>query len=122
MTLGADKVTKYDATSPTVANYQHQLAKLYLKVELFKKMLLTLKVRPTMTVFIIKKLPYNLTSNTGLALAGQIMKRLPIGKAFDGKFPVGTAGVVRFGLHGFRIIIKNNCQVRLSTTFTPLED
>jgi hypothetical protein len=55
--------------------------------------LLTLKVRLNMTDFIIKKLPYNLTSNAGLALAGQIMKRLPIGKAFDGKFPVGAAGI-----------------------------
>jgi len=53
----------------------------------------TLKVRSTMTDFIIKKLPYNLTSNAGLALAGQIMKRLPLGKAFDSKFPVGTAGI-----------------------------
>ena len=56
-------------------------------------MLLTQKVRSTMTDFIIKKLPYDLTSNAGLALAGQIMKRLPIGKAFDSKFPVGTAGI-----------------------------
>ena len=29
-----------------------------------------------MTDFIIKKLPYNLTSNAGLALVGQYMKRL----------------------------------------------
>ena len=46
-----------------------------------------------MPVFIIKKLPYDLTANAGLALAGQLMKRLPLGKAFNGKFPIGTAGI-----------------------------
>ena len=39
-------------------------------------MAVTLKVSQNMTDFIIKKLPYNLTSNAGLALVGQYMKRL----------------------------------------------
>ena len=76
-------------------------------------MLLTLKVRLNMTDFIIKKLPYNLTSNAGLALAGQIMKRLPIGKVFDGKFPVGTAGITNSDIlksyHGLLVQGKNEC-------------
>ena len=39
-------------------------------------MAFTLKVSQNMTDFIIKKLPYDLTSNAGLALVGQYMKRL----------------------------------------------
>jgi hypothetical protein len=46
-----------------------------------------------MTDFIIKKLPYDLTSNAGLALAGQYVKRLGISKRIDRKFPVGTGGI-----------------------------
>jgi hypothetical protein len=42
-----------------------------------------------MTDFIIKKLPYDLTSNAGLALVGQYFKRLDIGKSLDRKFPIG---------------------------------
>lgn len=34
-----------------------------------------------MTDFIIKKLPYELTSNAGLALVGQYMKRLGVSVA-----------------------------------------
>ena len=40
-----------------------------------------------MTDFSIKKLPYDLTSNAGLALAGQYLKRLKIDAALDRKFP-----------------------------------
>lgn len=36
--------------------------------------------------FIIKKLPYDLTSNAGLALVGQYIKHLEIGKPFDRQF------------------------------------
>jgi len=46
-----------------------------------------------MTDFIIKKLPYELTSNAGLALVGQYMNRLGINKRIDGKFPVGVGGI-----------------------------
>jgi hypothetical protein len=46
-----------------------------------------------MTDFIIKKLPYDLTSNAGLALVGQYMKRLEISKRVDRKFPVGVGGI-----------------------------
>ena len=46
-----------------------------------------------MTDFIIKKLPYDLTSNAGLALAGQYLKRLKIDAALDRKFPVGVGGI-----------------------------
>ena len=41
-----------------------------------------------MTDFYIKKLPYELTSNAGLALVGQYMKRLGISAGVDRKFPV----------------------------------
>ena len=46
-----------------------------------------------MTDFIIKKLPYDLTSNAGLALVGQYMKRLGISARVDRKFPVGVGGI-----------------------------
>ena len=46
-----------------------------------------------MTDFIIKKLPYDLTSNAGLALVGQYIKRLDIGARIDRKFPVGVGGI-----------------------------
>ena len=46
-----------------------------------------------MTDFIIKKLPYDLTSNAGLALVGQYMKRLGINNLVDRKFPVGVGGI-----------------------------
>ncbi len=36
-----------------------------------------------MTDFIIKKLPYDLTSNAGLALVGQYFKRLGINQRID---------------------------------------
>ena len=46
-----------------------------------------------MTDFIIKKLPYELTSNAGLALVGQYMKRVGISSHVDRKFPVGVGGI-----------------------------
>lgn len=46
-----------------------------------------------MTEFIIKKLPYDLTSNAGLALVGQCIERLDISKRIDRKFPVGIGGI-----------------------------
>ena len=46
-----------------------------------------------MTDFIIKKLPYDLTSNAGVALVGQYIKRLEISNCVDRKFPVGIGGI-----------------------------
>ncbi len=46
-----------------------------------------------MTDFIIKKLPYELTSNAGLALVGQYVKRLGVSSLIDRKFPVGVGGI-----------------------------
>ena len=46
-----------------------------------------------MTDFSIKQLPYDLTSNAGLALVGQYMKRLGISARVDRKFPVGVGGI-----------------------------
>ena len=46
-----------------------------------------------MTDFIIKKLPYDLTSNAGLALVGQYIKRLGIQARVDRQFPVGVGGI-----------------------------
>jgi hypothetical protein len=46
-----------------------------------------------MTDFIIKKLPYDLTSNAGLALVGQYIKRPGISARVDRKFPVGVVGI-----------------------------
>jgi Transposase DDE domain group 1 len=46
-----------------------------------------------MTDFIIKKLPYELTSNAGLALVGQYMKRLRINARVDPKFPVRIGAI-----------------------------
>lgn len=53
----------------------------------------TLQVNFSMTDFIIKKLPYDLTSNAGLALAGEYIKRLGISNRVDRKFPVGIGGI-----------------------------
>jgi len=46
-----------------------------------------------MTDFIIKKLPYDLTSTAGLALVGEYMKHLGISSGVDRKFPVGIGGI-----------------------------
>ena len=46
-----------------------------------------------MTDFIIKKLPYNLTSNAGLALVGQYLKTLNFSKRIDAAFPLGAKGI-----------------------------
>ncbi|MGH6625680.1 MAG: IS1380 family transposase [Burkholderiaceae bacterium] len=46
-----------------------------------------------MTDFIIKKLPYDLTSNAGLGLAGQYLKRLNINPRIDPKFPISGKGI-----------------------------
>ena len=46
-----------------------------------------------MTDFIIKKLPYDLTSNAGLALDGQYTKLLGINALVDRKFPVTVGGI-----------------------------
>ena len=46
-----------------------------------------------MTDFIIKKLPYDLTSNAGLALVGQYLRRMDINARVDRPFPVGIGGI-----------------------------
>ena len=46
-----------------------------------------------MTEFIIKKLPYDLTSHAGLALVGQYFKRLGIKQRIDREFPIGKGGI-----------------------------
>jgi hypothetical protein len=46
-----------------------------------------------MTDFIIKKLPYELTSNAGLALVGQYFKRLGINQRIDTQFPLSGKGI-----------------------------
>ncbi len=46
-----------------------------------------------MTDFVIKKLPYDLTSNAGLALVGQYFKRMNIEARVDRKFSVGNGGI-----------------------------
>ncbi len=46
-----------------------------------------------MTDFIIKKLPYDLTSNAGLALVGQYFKRLGINQRIDPRFAISGKGI-----------------------------
>lgn len=46
-----------------------------------------------MTDFIIKKLPYDLSSNAGLALVGKYLKTIKLGALVDAQFPV-RSGVV----------------------------
>jgi hypothetical protein len=46
-----------------------------------------------MTDFLIKRLPYELTSNAGLALVGQYFKRLGVSRRVDARFPVGLGGI-----------------------------
>jgi len=45
-----------------------------------------------MTDFIIKKLPYELSSHTGLALIGQYLKSTQLKSLFDTAFPI-RAGI-----------------------------
>jgi len=51
-------------------------------------MLLTLKVSTNMTDFIIKKLPYDLSSHAGLAFIGKYLKSIKINSLIDSVFPV----------------------------------
>ena len=51
-------------------------------------MLFTLKVSNIMTDFIIKKLPYDLSSHAGLAFVGKYLKRININSLVDPAFPV----------------------------------
>jgi hypothetical protein len=53
----------------------------------------TQKVSANMTDFYIKKLPYDLTSNAGLALVGQYMKRLGVSARVDRQFSVGVGSI-----------------------------
>ena len=46
-----------------------------------------------MTDFIIKQLPYDLSSNAGLALIGQYLKRIGLDALVDGRFPLRAKGV-----------------------------
>ena len=43
--------------------------------------------------FIIKKIPYDITSNASLALVGQYTKRLEISALVDRKFPEAVCGI-----------------------------
>jgi len=51
-------------------------------------MLFTLKVSTTMTDFIIKKLPYDLSSHAGLAFIGKYLKSINLNSLIDSAFPV----------------------------------
>jgi len=51
-------------------------------------MLFTLKVSTIMTEFIIKKLPYDLSSHAGLAFVGKYLKRIKLNSLVDSAFPV----------------------------------
>ena len=51
-------------------------------------MALTQKVRFAMTDFIIKKLPYDLSSHAGLAFIGKYLKSIKINSLIDWAFPV----------------------------------
>ena len=51
-------------------------------------MAVTLKVRFAMTDFIIKKLPYDLSSYAGLAIIGKYLKSIKISTLIDSAYPV----------------------------------
>ena len=46
-----------------------------------------------MTYFIIKKLPYGLTSNAGLPFVGQYFKHLGVSARVDRQFPLWVGGI-----------------------------
>jgi len=50
--------------------------------------LLTQKVSPNITDFVIKKLPYDLSSHAGLAFIGKYLKRVNVNALIDPKFAV----------------------------------
>ena len=51
-------------------------------------MVFTQQVNPNMTDFIIKKLPYDLSSHAGPAFIGKYLKRVNVNCLIDPKFPV----------------------------------
>lgn len=51
-----------------------------------------MKVNTIMTDFIIKKLPYDLSSHAGLALIGQYLKSTKLKSLLDSAFPI-RAGI-----------------------------
>jgi hypothetical protein len=53
-----------------------------------------------MTDFIIKKLPYDLSSNAGLALVGKYPKRIGLDSLVDGRFPLRAKGVANSNIIG----------------------
>lgn len=51
-------------------------------------MLFALKVGNIMTNYILKKLPYDLSSHAGLAFVGKYLKRIKFNSLVDSAFPV----------------------------------
>ena len=50
--------------------------------------MLTLKVRARMTDFIIRKLPYDLSSHAGLAFVGKYLRHINVKSLADRRYPV----------------------------------
>lgn len=48
-----------------------------------------------MTEFLIKKLPYDLSSHAGLAFIGKYLKRVNVNALIDPKFPVRSGVATR---------------------------
>jgi hypothetical protein len=58
-------------------------------------MVFTQKVKSTMTDFIIKKLPYDLSSHAGLAFIGKYLKSIKINSLIDSAFPVRSGTPIK---------------------------
>ena len=60
--------------------------------------------------FIIKKIPYDITSNASLALVGQYTKRLEISALVDRKFPEAVCGITNSDILKpcLGLIVQNN--------------
>ena len=79
-------------------------------------MLFTLKVSNIMTEFIIKKLPYDLSSHAGLAFVGKYLKRTNLNALVDPAFPV-RSGVANSEILSLKVTWP--CCVWAKTTSTP---
>lgn len=61
-----------------------------------------------MTEFIIKKLPYDLSSHAGLTFVGKYLKRIKFNSLVDSAFPV-RSGVANSEILKPRLFIRRTC-------------
>ena len=71
-----------------------------------------------MTDFIIKKLPYDLSSHAGLAFVGKYLKRININSLIDSAFPV-RSGVANSDILKSKMVNVNATKAEIVATANP---